>query len=101
MVVDRQWPFLQALRLETSADGAGHRQAGQEAGRWSDAIDYLVAAGYGSVADIGKMTRRQILQQLDAVERRHRRERAERVIDVNFAFAGGQDAERHLQKLLK
>jgi hypothetical protein len=47
------------------------------------------------------MTRRQILQQLDAVERRHRRERAERVIDVNFAFAGGQDAERHLQNLLK
>ncbi len=47
------------------------------------------------------MTRRQILLHLDAVERRRRRERAERVIDLNQAFAGGKDATAHIKKLLK
>lgn len=47
------------------------------------------------------MTRRQILLHCDAVERRRRRERAERVIDLNLAFAGGKDATAHIKKLLK
>lgn len=47
------------------------------------------------------MTRRQILLQCEAVERRRRRERAELMIDANLAFAGGKDAETHLKKLLK
>lgn len=47
------------------------------------------------------MTRRQILLHCDAVERRRRRERAERVIDLNLAFAGGKEATAHIKKLLK
>lgn len=47
------------------------------------------------------MTRRQILLYCEAVERRRRRERAERVIDLNLAFAGGKDATAHIKNLLK
>jgi hypothetical protein len=47
------------------------------------------------------MTRRQILLHCDAIERRRRRERAEQVIDLNLAFAGGKEATAHVKKLLK
>lgn len=47
------------------------------------------------------MTQRQILLYYEAELRRQRRERAERMTDINLAFAGGKDAEQHQKALLK
>lgn len=47
------------------------------------------------------MTHRQILLHYEAELRRQRRERADRLMDINLAFAGGKDAEQHLKGLLK
>ncbi|SIP90137.1 hypothetical protein [Aquipseudomonas alcaligenes] len=47
------------------------------------------------------MTQRQILLHYDAELRRQRRERADRLVDINLAFAGGKEAEQHLKELLK
>lgn len=53
----------------------------------------------GSASDIGRMTERQILLHYDCALRLERRQRADRLIDVNLAFAGGKDAETHLKAL--
>ena len=47
------------------------------------------------------MTERQILLHYEAELRRRRRERAETMMDMNMAFAGGKEAERLLQGLLR
>jgi|JI7StandDraft_1071085.scaffolds.fasta_scaffold714894_1 hypothetical protein len=47
------------------------------------------------------MTQRQILLHYEAELRRQRRERADRLVDINLAFAGGKEAEQHLKELLK
>lgn len=47
------------------------------------------------------MTKRQILLYYDAELRRTRRERAEQLVDMNLAFAGGKTAEAHQRDLLK
>jgi len=47
------------------------------------------------------MTQRQILLYYEAELRRQRRERADRLVDINLAFAGGKEAEQHLKELLK
>lgn len=47
------------------------------------------------------MTQRQILLHYDAELRRQRRDRADRLVDLNLAFAGGKDAEAHLKELRK
>lgn len=47
------------------------------------------------------MTQRQILMHYEAELRRQRRERADRLVDINLAFAGGKEAEQHLKELLK
>jgi len=45
------------------------------------------------------MTKRQILLLYDAVLRRQKRLRAERLSDTNLAFAGGKDASALLKQL--
>lgn len=47
------------------------------------------------------MTERQILLHYGAELRRRRRERAEQLMDVNLAFAGGKEAEQHMKGLQK
>lgn len=47
------------------------------------------------------MTQRQILLHFEAANRLDRRRRAERLLDVNMAFAGGKDAETYRKALLK
>lgn len=47
------------------------------------------------------MTERQVLLHYKAELRRRQRERAEAVVDLNFAFAGGEAAENHRRALLK
>jgi hypothetical protein len=47
------------------------------------------------------MTQRQILLHHESLLRRERRQRAERLVDINLAFAGGKDAEQHLKSLLR
>lgn len=47
------------------------------------------------------MTERQLHLYYEAELRRRKRERAEALVDVNMAFAGGKEAEQHLKKLLK
>ncbi|CAD5107239.1 hypothetical protein PSEWESI4_01510 [Pseudomonas carbonaria] len=47
------------------------------------------------------MTERQLLLLYEAELRRRRRERAEVLVDMNLAFAGGKGAEQHLKQLLK
>lgn len=47
------------------------------------------------------MTERQILLHYEAELRRRRRERAEALMDMNKAFAGGKEAEQHLKGLLR
>lgn len=47
------------------------------------------------------MTERQLLLIYAAEQRRRRRERAETLTDMNLAFAGGKDAEKHMKALLK
>lgn len=45
------------------------------------------------------MTERQILLLHDAEQRRQRRDRAARMIDMNLAYAGNKDAAAHLKQL--
>lgn len=45
------------------------------------------------------MTERQLLLLYDAELRRRKRERAENLIDLNHAFAGGKHTEGHLKTL--
>lgn len=45
------------------------------------------------------MTERQILLLHEAELRRRKRQRAEDLIDINHAFAGGDHASRQLKKL--
>ncbi|WP_220814083.1 hypothetical protein [Pseudomonas paralcaligenes] len=47
------------------------------------------------------MTERQLLLLYEAELRRRRRERAEALMDVNLAFAGGDAATAHLKELQK
>ena len=47
------------------------------------------------------MTERQLLLLYGAEQRRRSRQRAEALIDVNLAFAGGKDAEAHMKNLTK
>lgn len=47
------------------------------------------------------MTERQLHLHYEAELRRRTRERAEVLVDMNMAFAGGTEAEQHLKKLLK
>lgn len=47
------------------------------------------------------MTERQILLHYEAELRRQRRMRAEQLMDINLAFAGGKEAETHMNILLK
>lgn len=47
------------------------------------------------------MTQRQILLHYDAEQRRLRRDRAERLVDLNLAFVGGKKAKAHVDGLLK
>lgn len=47
------------------------------------------------------MTERQILLHYEAELRRQRRERADRMTDINLAFAGGKDAEERVLALSK
>tara|TARA_R110000868_G_scaffold9204_3_gene46455 strand:+ start:43534 stop:43719 length:186 start_codon:yes stop_codon:yes gene_type:complete len=61
----------------------------------------LIQAGFGNAESIGKLTQRQILLFFEAVQRIRRQERAEALIDMNQAFAGGDAAEKHLNQLTK
>ncbi|SFA72968.1 hypothetical protein [Azotobacter beijerinckii] len=66
------------------------------------ALQWLAAqgrAGYGSPADIGRMTRRQILLHYDCALRRERRMRAERIVDVGHGMAGGKEAQALVKQL--
>lgn len=47
------------------------------------------------------MTERQLLLHYEAELRRRRRERAEMLVDMNLAFAGGDAATKHLKDLLR
>jgi hypothetical protein len=47
------------------------------------------------------MTERQLLLHYEAELRKRRRERAEFLVDMNLAFAGGDAASKHLKNLMK
>lgn len=47
------------------------------------------------------MTERQLLLHYGSIIRLDRRKRADLLLDVNLAFAGGKDAEAHLKALQK
>ena len=90
-------PFLRALCRRPIQDGSGARGTA----RWADIYATLIAAGYGDAATIGRMTERQLMLHFGAASRLDRRCRADRLLDVNLAFAGGKDAETYLKALLK
>lgn len=61
----------------------------------------MIAHGYGNAAAIGRFTQRQILLHYACALRREKQQRAATLVDVNMAFAGGKEAEQHLQTLTK
>ncbi|OWJ91118.1 hypothetical protein B6S59_25440 [Pseudomonas sp. A46] len=94
-MVDRQRPFFLSLRPRPDSG----RARGGKAPRWSDVYATLIRSGYGDIDRIGKLTQRQILLLYETEQRLRRQERAEALIDINQAFAGGEAAEKHLKKL--
>ena len=74
--------------------------AGKRNARWADAYAELIANGHDPDR-IGKYTERQINLYLQAIIRRDKRKRAELLLDVNKAYAGGEKANEHLKALAK
>ena len=54
-----------------------------------------------SLEEFSRLTARQILLFFDQAQRRHRRDRADRIADVNAGFAGGKDTTRLIKALTK
>ncbi|PIA66330.1 hypothetical protein CDR19_25365 [Ectopseudomonas toyotomiensis] len=96
--MDCQRPFLHSHCPKPDLRRSG---GASKSNRWADVYATLIAAGYGDAERIGKLTERQLLMYYEAELRRQRRARAEFLTDANMAFAGGKDAEQHLQALLK
>ncbi|PTS85484.1 hypothetical protein DBR00_06820 [Pseudomonas sp. HMWF032] len=96
-MVDGQRPFLLSLRPRPNTG----RAPGSRSSRWSDVYGTLIRAGYGDPERIGKLTQRQILLLYETEQRLRRKDRAEALIDMNQAFAGGDAAEKHLKQLTK
>ena len=93
--MDRQRPFFLALRPRPDSG----RARGGKTPRWADVYARLIRGGYGDIESIGRLTRRQILLLFEADIRARQHERAETLLDINKAYAGGKDAEQHLKTL--
>lgn len=65
---------------------------------WSDVYTALIASGH-EVERIGKYTGRQIDLYYRAAIKRQRRQRAERISDVNLAMNGGSEAKQQMRDL--
>ena len=77
-------------------------QAGAKVPRWARVYDTLIAARYvRSLDEFARLTERQVRLFFDQAELRRRRDRADRIADVNIAFAGGKEGSDAYRSLLK
>ena len=97
---DDDFDALVAAWDEVNAALFGDKPQPKEFMRWADVYETLIASGH-TLAQIGTYTARQIELFLSAAARRRSDQRAENVIDMNLAFAGGDKADQHLTSLRK
>ena len=76
----------------------GARPRGRRLG-WSECFLRLAGSGLGNLAELGRMTERQLNVAFDTLERDERRRRADFIEDVALAVWGGDAAEARVKAL--
>jgi hypothetical protein len=97
---DSDFDALVAAWDEVNASLFEEKPQPKESMRWADVYEALIAGGH-TLSEIGTYTARQIELFLSATVRRRREQRAEDVLDMNVAFNGGTNADKHLESLRK